>query len=315
MRTIHPNLAIACLRLRVPASDFLAYDTTPLLPEEAQILVHKELLEIAKVNAYFVKIFLSQYIRLLEKSGEVCEDIYELYCDPTILGAEELNPTATDILHYVVDAEGATVAIRESPKVFAGNGTTGLRTWEAALYLLNYLNKENLDLQEKNILELGTGTGLVSLALARKYEKHQFEKLTLTDGDAVLIGNLHSAFSLNGLDEVTHKISTQQLLWGSEENSLDVLPKADIIIASDVTYDSRILRELCETIADLMKNGATMALIAATVRNIDTVTAWEKELQRFKWTVVDQCLDPHLAELPCWFKLGTPEIRIYKIYQ
>lgn len=308
MRTLDYTLVRTCLRQRIPASDFLDHNTSLILNENVQVKICNDLVDIAKLNPYYVKLFLGHYIRLLERSGAVAEAIYELYCDSIILNAKELPPTATDILHYVVQSNGATVAIQESPKLLSGSGTTGLRTWEAAVYLLYYLCERDL-VHGKLVVELGSGTGLVSLALIDKVSE-----ITLTDGDSELVGNLRINFDLNG---IKGDVPAKQLLWGTTNREgsdfLQDPPSAQVVVAADVTYDSRIVPELCETISDFLDNGTEYALVAATVRNPATNKVWESGLLRFLWSIVERCENPHLTEMKCWFKNGTPEIRIYKI--
>ena len=69
-----------------------------------------------------------------------------------------------DIITYAIKP-GIRPKIPETPRLIA-HGTTGHRTWEASLYLCQYLFRQKWLPQLKNILEIGAGTGLVSTALA-----------------------------------------------------------------------------------------------------------------------------------------------------
>lgn len=310
----------ACLNQRIPITDFLHYDVSAILDEHTQQQLHNDLLQISKTNPFYVKSFLTRYIRILEAQGEVAEELYELVCDPNILGAQELSPTTTDVLHYVV-GETATVSIQETPKVISGQGTTGLRTWEAALYLLNLLNTPGAlpsvqDIKGLRIVELGTGTGLVSLALLKCRDLHQFSEIVLTDGDSALIEKLQATFDLNDIHDST--VKSQQLLWGTTNpkspDFIQEAPTADIVVAADVTYDKLIVPQLCDTLADFFAGGTRFALVAATARNLETLAVWETEISfRFSWSIESVAEDPHLLGWGCWFKQGTPEICIYKI--
>lgn len=295
----------ACLRLRVPAAEIFSYDASLLLPEHRQTQLCAVLREIAATNAYYVKLFLSRYIKLLESAGEVGEDIYELYCDPSILGSHELPPTAADTLQYVVDSKGTQVSIQETPKIISGAGTTGLRTWEAALFLLGYLSSDacSVDCKDKVVAELGAGTGLVSLLLLKNVP---VKSVVVTDGDLGLVSTFRETLLLNNLP--AHNVRTQTLVWGT-----DAAPYADVVVAADVTYDALVVPQLCDTIGDFLGNGTAAVLVAATVRNAGTLAAWEVELlKRFLWRVLHRNEHPHLCSVP-WFRQGTPEIRIYEI--
>lgn len=304
-------------------------DISRILDDATQYKLLPQLLALIDINPYYVKFFLKKYIHTLESTNnEVIEDIYELYCSEAILNAVEMSPNEVDTILYPIGgfwaenvSNNGLVVIKETPKVISGNGTTGLRTWEAALYLANYLNSNPIEFKNKSICELGTGTGLVGLALAKYYhnEINPIREIIFTDGDASLIENLSKAFQINDL-VINSTIKTQQLLWGTTNpnNSefIQTPPSVDYIVAADVTYDSSILPQLCSTINDFFNIGTKSAFIAATVRNEGTLDDWEEELQKWftgNFRVIEKCDQPALIESNCWFKYTTPEIRIYEI--
>lgn len=352
MSPFSPSVLFSCLRQRIPPQEYIeCVSTTELQTEEVQRQVLAALRDILLYNSYYVKRFLGQYIRVLESAGDVDEDLYELYCSPTVLNAQELSPTQTDLLEYTA-GNGILVKIQEMPRVISAAGTTGLRTWEAALYLLNYLNGPGatVDLRGKAVVELGAGTGLVSMALLLNYRRHRFASLAVTDGNTALLSNFRHTMELNS---PTHeaRVTTQQLVWGSSDtSSVDrvnecssaghcagadssgaesagenypgnkrhggvlYLPKANIVLGADVTYDSLVLPLLCETIRDFLCEGTHLVLIAATVRSLETILVWEQLLsQKFQWGIAETLSDPHQSNLPCWFRKDTPDMRIYEI--
>lgn len=310
-----------CLGMRIPPNDFMKYNTSALTPEDVQLKLFPLLETIATSNCYYVKLFLSHYIDILEKSDEpIVDNIYELYCSPRILSATPLPPTATDTLQYVIDEQGNSVSITETPKIISGAGTTGLRTWEAALFLLAFLNWGSLEspkLQGKTVVELGAGTGLVSLGLLKNYDKHKFAKIMVTDGDSALVENLAATLCLNHIDRSL--VETQQLWWGTtdphdKDNFVQHPPFGHVVVAADVTYDGLVVPLLSSTLKDFFNNGAEVAYVAATVRNTDTLAVWERELlEKFVWSVCCRCGVPHDDSEVAWYRLGTPEIRIYEV--
>ncbi|WPK23404.1 hypothetical protein PUMCH_000643 [Australozyma saopauloensis] len=309
----------SCINMRVPTVDYMdIVESNPELhTEEAQQALLETLSDVMLSNPFYVKKFLSKYIRILETSGEVDSGFYEIYCDPVILGAQEELPTFYDLLEYSV-GESLLVKIVENPRIISGAGTTGLRTWEAALYLLNYLNNgtSNIDFNGKRVLELGAGTGLVSLALLKNRDVLDFRSLVATDGNAALMESFGKALELNDLDSVG--VYSEQLVWGSstdlEPDAAQFLPEADIVLGADVTYDYMVVPLLCETIRDFLERGTQLVLIAATVRNLETIRVWEEQLKEmFTWRIRETLQDPHNSAMPIWFRKGTPEIRIYEI--
>lgn len=278
----------ACVRQRVPPR----YVLSPENLEDA----HDVLLEILPHNPHYVKKVLGQLILSAEKDGEVPEVLYETYCSPEILQATELKPTDTDIVEYRV-AE-TKISIPETPRLISGMGTTGLRTWEAALFLSEHLAQ--MDLRSKIVLELGCGTGLVGMSLLKS---GNCSKVILTDGDEGVVDKLESILHYNG----THAQS-KQLRWGEDP----ILP-GEVLVAADVTYDTSILQDLRVTIQNAFLAGYKQVLIAATVRNPDTIELWEQELStHFTWDITAsrtrQDLHTH-----CWYPPETPEIKIYSI--
>lgn len=311
-----------CIGMRVAPNDFMRYDVTSLFPEATQTQLYRTLQSIASTNSFYVKLFLAHYIKLLENADEpIVDDIYELYCSPRILSATPLPPTATDTLDYVIDGHGNTVSITETPKIISGSGTTGLRTWEAALFLVAFMNGDPAtrpDLTGKTVVELGSGTGLVSLGLLKNHTTHKFEKIVLTDGDSAVVENLAATLGQNHMAD-PQVVDTQQLWWGTtdpcdEANFVRDPPFGHVVVAADVTYDSRIVALLTTTLGDLFNNGTQVGYVAATVRNTDTIEEWERVLlEGFAWRICSKMDDPHYEAEVGWYRQGTPEIRIYEI--
>lgn len=324
MARLTPDLLLSCLKMRIPVLDFIdqIQGDELLKCEETQCKVLQTLNEILPHNAFYVKRFLGEYMRILEREGELDEGIYELYCNPAVLGAVEIPATKEDLLEYSL-GDDLTVQIQETPRVISGAGTTGLRTWEAALYLLHFLNGNTspIRLEGKKIVELGAGTGLVSLSLMANHAKHGFSSIVVTDGNTSLLPAFHETVKLNAL-QIDAEVKTEQLIWGSDNsggagddsNEVLFLPKADVVLGADVTYDALVVPLLCETIEEFLAQGTSMILIAATIRNLDTIGAWEEQLNsRFDWNIYERLSDPHSTDIPCYFRKGTPEIRIYQI--
>lgn len=141
------------------------------------------------------------------------------------------------------------VTLLEARSVLAASGTTGLRTWEAALLLGTYLfsSAGNNFVQNKNIIELGAGTGLLSIVCA----KHLGAKYVLaTDGSGEVVNDLESNIFINRL-EGTGVIDAGILNWGHMLNEemlkgTDENRSYDLVIGADVvgTYLSDLVHFL-----------------------------------------------------------------------
>ncbi|KAH3671941.1 hypothetical protein OGAPHI_000127 [Ogataea philodendri] len=275
--------------------------------------------KIENYNAFYCKEFLKKLIFYLEdKNEEINDELYEKLSE--LLSARPLNPTDTEVVSYCVVCKPGQgdqmIFVREAPNVISGLGTTGLRTWEASLYLSQYLlNSDQCDLSGQKVLELGCGTGLIGMALSKYHPT--VKKVFMTDGDSQLIDNLPYNLQLNDIPVDSPKLHVSKLWWGE-----DGLPDSEIntIVAADVTYDSSILDDLISVIYESMtenKHSATLvttAYIAATVRNENTIADWEKLLNMgttdhiWEWSIMKP-----LKWEGIWYPDGTPEIRLYRL--
>ncbi|QLQ79965.1 hypothetical protein HG537_0C06140 [Torulaspora globosa] len=197
------------------------------------------------------------------------EWLYEKYV--ALLGVGQPAPTTKDVIQYRIGPD-VKVKIEETPYLISAAGTTGFRTWEAALYLAFYLTSQNCNLvaERSRVLELGAGTGLVSAALCLKYAD-RLDKVYVTDGDSQLTTQLARNFQLNEID--TSKVHFQRLWWNDDAVPNDI----DLVVAADVTYDSTVIPHLCQCIQQCLSNPTCKAcLVSATVRNEETIAAFEK---------------------------------------
>ena len=138
----------------------------------------------------------------------------------------------------------ARVTLLEAPLLLASSGTTGFRTWEAALFLGAYLSSPdgNHLVTGKRVLELGAGTGFLSIFVAKHLGAHH---VLATDGSQEVINDLKSNILLNELEggELVH---TAVLQWGhtligrvvdprEEKSSCDLVLGADVVSDFDST--------------------------------------------------------------------------------
>lgn len=105
-----------------------------------------------------------------------------------------------------------TVTLLERRNLISGSRTTGFRTWEAALHLGSYLltpQKASL-VRNKNVLELGAGTGFLTILCAKQLgAKH----VTATDGDGGVIETLKENLFINGVAD-DERVNASVLRWG-----------------------------------------------------------------------------------------------------
>ena len=92
-----------------------------------------------------------------------------------------------------------TINIIESRGLLLSSGTTGNRTWEAALHLGSFLSTPagKALVHDKRVIELGAGTGFLSLFCARYLG---VKGVVATDREPFLIENMRACARLNRTD-------------------------------------------------------------------------------------------------------------------
>lgn len=209
---------------------------------------------------------------------EVHESILELYTGLLSRSSFSSSPleveTARSYVTYILPPSpcngreiGQPITLHESRNIISGAGTTGLRTWEAALSLGEYLICTHLDQIYKNttfsaavegvgkvlretdsVLELGAGTGLVSIIAARLGAT----KVLATDGDSMVCEALARNVGLSGVNDI---VTVRKRLWGDE---IDMGEKYDLVLGADVVlshsetfHDTALINSFSGKLPDL----------------------------------------------------------------
>eukprot|EP01065_Artemidia_motanka_P030696 TRINITY_DN36776_c0_g1_i1.p1 TRINITY_DN36776_c0_g1~~TRINITY_DN36776_c0_g1_i1.p1 ORF type:complete len:330 (+),score=35.85 TRINITY_DN36776_c0_g1_i1:37-990(+) len=150
------------------------------------------------------------------------------------------------------------------------------RLWQAARRMISYFVGQ--DLRGKQVLELGSGTGAVGIALSK-----MGAEVTLTDLPWVvplLRYNIQANFEPD--DETP---ATAPLQWGVAEH-VEALPgtRYDMIIGSDITYYSPDFKALLDTMRLLhARSGASTRIILTQTRREDSVDEFRRACQRGGW--------------------------------
>ena len=155
-------------------------------------------------------------------------------------------------------------------KEFVSQGTTGLQTWPAAEFLFEHLLKLDFS-SPKVVLELGSGIGYLGISCIKHIQS--FSRWIFTDHSDAVIQILQENVTINGICD--KKCELQHLDW-TDEISYDGSDH-DLILASDVVFDQRIIPNLVQVLKHLMTNGKR-AIIANVERNEDTKVAFETNL-------------------------------------
>ncbi|XP_010885133.2 methyltransferase like 21e [Esox lucius] len=139
------------------------------------------------------------------------------------------------------------IKIRESHDLY------GAVMWPSAIVLCYFLDtqRDTYNLLDKNVIELGAGTGLVSIVACLLGAA-----VTSTDLPEVL-SNLHYNILRNTKGGCRHSPSVTELSWGQELEQR--FPRAtcryDYVFAADVVYSHPYLEELLDTFDHLCQEG------------------------------------------------------------
>ncbi|EFX01005.1 hypothetical protein CMQ_5947 [Grosmannia clavigera kw1407] len=179
------------------------------------------------------------------------------------------------------------ITLLESRTIISAQGTTGLATWEAALHMGQYLCSRPDYIKGKHVLELGAGTGYLSILCAQYLGAAD---VLATDGSDDVINNLPESFFLNGLQGST-KATVAGLKWGhaligTEESKWRGGRPVDIVLGADITYDGSVIPLLIATFTDLVDLFPhVVILVAATERNRTTFEKFMTSASRSGFTV------------------------------
>lgn len=210
-------------------------------------------------------------------------------------------------------SEAKTITLLEAHSVLSSSGSTGLRTWEAALKLGHFLCSPTGEqmIRGKLILELGAGTGFLSI-LCAKYLHAQY--VLATDGSGTVVEGIQSNLHLNGLED-EGSLDATVLKWGDalDENALcdeERNSAFDLVLGADVvslecgvdfsirnfskrrgnvnadqpqTYDLEGIQDLSSTMRDIfLRYQGIKVLLSATLRNEATFATFVNSCSRFK---------------------------------
>ncbi|KAM7424319.1 hypothetical protein PAMA_000590 [Pampus argenteus] len=184
------------------------------------------------------------------------------------------------------------IRIRESTDLY------GAVLWPSAMVLCHFLetNRDKYNLTEKNVIELGAGTGLVSIVSSLLGAK-----VTSTDLPDVM-GNLLYNVICNTKGRCKYTPVVTDLIWGQELEQR--FPRAthyfDYILAADVVYAHPYLEELMETFDHLCQEN-TQILWAMRFRLDPENSFVDRFRERF-----------HLEEL---YDLPSLSIKLYRAWR
>ncbi|XP_021040425.1 protein-lysine N-methyltransferase EEF2KMT isoform X1 [Mus caroli] len=245
----------------------------------------------------YARCFLSKLIRKHEAvPTEPLDALYEALAE--VLMTQE----STQCHRSYLLPSGDSVTLSESTAIVS-HGTTGLVTWDAALYLAEWAIENPAAFTDRTILELGSGAGLTGLAICKACCPRAY---IFSDCHAQVLEQLRGNVLLNGfslephtpIDAGSSKVTVAQLDWDEVTASQLSAFQADVVIAADVLYCWEMtlsLVRVLKMLEDCQRKSAPDVYVAYTIRSQDTGKLFIEELDRagIYWEEVP----PHTGKL------------------
>jgi predicted nicotinamide N-methyase len=187
-------------------------------------------------------------------SGEISEDTTSsaAICNngalvPEVAVPGAYNQVCMNLPERILKINNSQQVVRIQQQT-SGSGKTGLAVWNSGLVLVRLLEalteQGAIDWKNQRVLELGCGTGLVSIVASRLGSK----SVLATDGNPDVVALTRSNVQLN---QVQDTVQSEVLQWGLL-NAMEYDEAVDIVLGSDLTYNSGTWRVLCETMATVL---------------------------------------------------------------
>ncbi|NXJ03981.1 EF2KT methyltransferase, partial [Odontophorus gujanensis] len=254
--------------------------------------------------ASYRRLFLAELIKKHEcTAADPLDELYDALA--RVLNEEE---SAHCYKNYLLPS-GESVTVSESVAIIS-QGTTGLITWDAALYLAEWAAENPGVFSNRTVLELGSGVGFTGLAICKTCNPKTY---IFSDYHHCVLKQLRENIHLNGFTLEPETVSAAQaecqgqeaegkkyqqpqlivaeLDWGSATEQQLLGLQADVIIAADVVYDPEVTLSLIgmlQKFSTLRADRKPEVYIALTVRNLDTYHLFQAELDKaeIKWQIL-----------------------------
>uniref|UniRef100_A0A672P7F8 Eukaryotic elongation factor 2 lysine methyltransferase n=1 Tax=Sinocyclocheilus grahami TaxID=75366 RepID=A0A672P7F8_SINGR len=179
---------------------------------------------------------------------------------------------------------GDAVSLAENVALIS-QGTTGLVTWEAALYLSEWALENTHIFKNKTVLELGSGIGLIGIVVCRS---SSLTKYIFSDCHQTVLQRLKDNIKncLTNCDSNRTSVCVEELDWEnvSDEQLQEYRPAPSLLL-------SRLLN--CK-----VQEEHPDVYIASTVRNPQTYDCLKTELGRFH--IINNILFCYTVDVKCF---------------
>ena len=188
---------------------------------------------------------------------------------------EEL--TKLKIKEIIIKENSSPIKIKEQT-LFKADGGEGLHLWEASIVLSRYVLKHKSMLENKKIIELGCGCGLLGISILKEIPVEQY---TFSDYNSSVLNNLKENLKINGIPLKENKIGIKQDDWKNYENMAP--SQYDVVIGTELIYKGGAILELSKVINKILKPGGKCYISMPKERSMTKTFLEYIENEELKW--------------------------------
>ena len=188
---------------------------------------------------------------------------------------EEL--TKLKLKEIIIKPKTLLIKIKEQT-LFKADGGEGLHLWESSVVLSRYSLKHNSIFENKKIIELGCGCGLLGISILKEIP---VEKYTFSDYNSSVLDNLRDNLKLNGISQKDKNIEIKQDDWKNYENMIP--NEYDIIIGTELIYKGGAILELAKVINKILKPDGKCFISMPKERSMTKTFLEYIEKEGLKW--------------------------------
>jgi predicted nicotinamide N-methyase len=178
-------------------------------------------------------------------------------------------------------ADSENLYIRSHVDMFAGS--TGCFEWDAGYLLCEFIANNTSLFEQRTIVELGCGTGMVAIALSKLVGNAG--RIICTDGDQETLNNCEDNLRINGVSDV----QCHRFQWEDGIDGLAGVPawedreRPACMVGADLLYDPEIIPVMVPLIVEFLDQTENSSAVYLSTRRRS-----EETLQKFLDAVVEQ---------------------------
>ena len=261
---------------------------------------------------------------LQQVSDELMEHMGHLSAIPSQDQSEEAQQLHVYSYYPPVSLDQAGVQpilVNEARNLLSRGINVGLRTWESAMHLAWFIFTQRPDLvNKKSILELGAGTGFLSMLCAGHLNAN---RVLATDGLDQVCESLQYNVDLNVKNNTVARHRAPEVLqldW-TDRPAIDQLLKSDtsfdLVLGADVTYHPDNLRPLAELLSSLRDKFPNVRIVISAAIRSDSYSQFKAICrQEFSFTVTEETVEiPHGLRYSGFFHSVATPIKIVSLHR